>query len=146
MQVFVYPDPYMRRILREVKTIAVVGASSNLERPSFQVMHYLQSNGYRILPVNPGLAGDTILGERVYRALNEIPEPFDMADIFRTSDAVPAIVEDAIALAPDKGISVIWMQLGVFDIGAAERAKAAGFDVIMNRCPKIEHRRLVSRT
>ncbi|NQV46056.1 MAG: CoA-binding protein, partial [Rhodospirillales bacterium] len=73
MQVFVYPDPYMHRILREVKTIAVVGASANLERPSFRVMHYLQSNGYRILPVNPGLAGQTILGERVHESLAAIP-------------------------------------------------------------------------
>ncbi|NQV45070.1 MAG: CoA-binding protein, partial [Rhodospirillales bacterium] len=108
------------------------------------VMHYLQSNGYRILPVNPGLAGQTILGERVHESLAAIPGSFDMVDIFRMSDAVPAIVEDAVSLAPDKGISVIWMQLGVFNIGAAERAKAASFDVIMNRCPKIEHQRLIA--
>lgn len=143
MQVFVYPDPYMRRILRENRTFAIVGASPRVDRPSFLVMHYMQEAGYRMLPVNPARAGETILGERVYGSLTEIPESFDVVDIFRSSDAVPAIVEEAIALAPEKGISTVWMQLGVFDIAAAEKAKHAGFDVVMNRCPKIEHQRLM---
>ena len=144
MQVFVYPDPYMRRILRENRTFAVVGASPKVDRDSFLVMNYMQQAGYRMIPVNPRQVGGTILGEEVYGCLSDIPGAFDVVDIFRSSDAVPAIIEEAITLAPEHGISTVWMQLGVFHVDAAERAKAAGFDVIMNRCPKLEHQRLIA--
>ncbi len=133
-----YPDALLRRILREVRTIAVVGASQNWNRPSFFMMKYLQSKGYRTIPVNPGVAGREILGERVHASLREIPEKVDMVDIFRASSAVPPIVEDAIGI----GAKVVWMQIGVRHDEAARRAEAAGLTVIMNRCPKIEWGRL----
>lgn len=142
MPVFVYPDPYIRRILREANTIAMVGASPNPERDSFRVMLYMQSAGYRAIPVNPGLAGGTLLGEKVYGTLHDIPEPFDMVDIFRHSDAVAPIVDDAIGLAQERGITTIWMQLGVYDVNSARRAEKSGLDVVMSRCPKIEIERL----
>lgn len=133
-----YPDALLRRILREVRTIAVVGASQNWNRPSFFMMKYLQSKGYRTIPVNPGVAGKEILGERVHASLRDIPEKVDMVDIFRASSAVPPIVEDAIRI----GAKVVWMQIGVRHDEAAHRAEAAGLTVIMNRCPKIEWGRL----
>src|SRR5215467_1490676 len=101
-----YPDAQLRAILRRVRTIALVGASSNWNRPSYFVMKYLQGKGYRVIPVNPGLAGQTLLGERAYRSLREIPERVDMVEVFRASDQVPPIAEDAIAI----GAKVLWMQ------------------------------------
>jgi O-acetylhomoserine (thiol)-lyase len=132
-----YPDAHIRAILARVRTIAMVGASSNWNRPSYFVMKYLQAKGYRVIPVNPGTAGQTLLGERVYARLSDIPDKIDMVDIFRASDQVPPIVEDAVAI----GASVVWMQLGVRNDAAAARAEAAGLEVIMNRCPKIEFSR-----
>src|SRR5580704_13086667 len=133
-----YSDAQIRRVLERVRTIAMVGASSNWNRPSYFVMKYLQGKGYRVIPVNPGIAGQLLLGERVYAALREIPEPIDMVDVFRPSAEAPGIVEDAIAIrAP-----VVWMQLGIRNDEAAVRAEAAGIEVIMNRCPKIEFGRL----
>jgi uncharacterized protein len=133
-----YPDALLRRILREVRTIAMVGASPDWNRPSYFAMKYLQIKGYRVIPVNPKAAGGEILGERVYASLKDIPEKIDMVDIFRSSSAVPPIVEDAIAI----GAKVVWMQIGVRNDAAARRAEAAGLTVIMNRCPKIEWGRL----
>jgi len=133
-----YPDALLRRILREVRTIAMVGASPDWNRPSYFAMKYLQIKGYRVIPVNPKAAGAEILGERVYASLKDIPEKIDMVDIFRASSAVPPIVDDAIAI----GAKVVWMQIGVRHDEAARRAEAAGLTVIMNRCPKIEYGRL----
>ncbi len=139
-----YSDAEIRRILRQVRTMAMVGISARWNRPSFFAMKYLQEKDYRVIPVNPGQAGNEILGERVHARLADIPEKFDMVDIFRDSEAAGAIVDQAIPLARDKGISVIWMQLGVRNDQAAARAAAAGLTVVMNRCPKIEFGRLNS--
>ncbi|HEX3989919.1 MAG TPA: O-acetylhomoserine aminocarboxypropyltransferase [Acetobacteraceae bacterium] len=133
-----YTDAKLRRILSTVRTIAMVGASSNWNRPSYFVMKYLQGKGYRVIPVNPGTAGQQQLGEKIYASLRDIPEKIDMVDIFRASDQVGPIVDDAIAI----GAKVVWMQLGVRNDAAAEKAEAAGIEVIMNRCPKIEFGRL----
>ena len=137
-----YPDAQIRRILAEVRTIAMVGASSNWNRPSYFVMKYLQTKGYRVIPVNPREAGKEILGETVHASLSDIPDRFDMVDIFRNSEAAGPIVDEAVALAADKGVRVIWMQLTVRNDAAAARAEAAGLEVVMNRCPKIEYGRL----
>jgi O-acetylhomoserine (thiol)-lyase len=133
-----YTDAKLRGILASVRTIAMVGASSNWNRPSYFVMKYLQGKGYRVIPVNPGTAGKELLGERIYASLREIPDPIDMVDVFRASDAVGPIVDDAIAI----GARIVWMQLGVRNDEAAAKAEAAGLDVVMNRCPKIEFGRL----
>ena len=133
-----YSDAKIRRILSTVRTIALVGASANWNRPSYFVMKYLQGKGYRVIPVNPGLAGQELLGERVYANLREIPDKIDMVEVFRASDQVGPIVDDAIAV----GAPVVWMQLGVRNDEAAKRAEAAGIEVVMNRCPKIEYGRL----
>jgi uncharacterized protein len=135
-----YPDAYIRAILEEVKTIALVGASPKDVRPSFFVLRYLIEKGYRVFPVNPGTAGQQLLGRTVYGALRDIPEPIDMVEIFRGSQFAPAIVEEALALDPLP--KVIWMQLGVRNDEAAATAEAAGLKVVMNRCPKIEYGRL----
>ncbi len=137
-----YDDALLNRILKEVKTIAMVGASPNWVRPSNFAMKYLQGKGFRVIPVNPGHAGREILGEMTYAALDDIPGTFDMVDIFRTSEDAGAIADQAIRAAADKGIRVVWMQLGVRDDAAAERIEAAGLTAIMNRCPKIEYGRL----
>lgn len=121
-------------ILREVKTIAVVGASDNPARPSYMVMQFLKNRGYRIIPINPSLAGQQLMGERVYSNLTEVPEPVDMVDIFRNSEAAMEVTEDAIKI----GAKVVWMQIGVINEKAAELALSAGLKVVMNRCPKIE--------
>jgi predicted CoA-binding protein len=133
-----YDDAYLRDILRSVKIIAMVGASTNWNRPSYFVFKYLQGKGYRMIPVNPGSAGETLLGEVVQAALEDISDPVDMVDIFRKSEAAGAITDQAIAI----GAKVAWMQLGVRDDAAAARAEAAGLKVVMNRCPKIEWGRL----
>lgn len=140
----IYDDDLLRGILAEVRIIAMVGASPDWNRPSYFAMKYLQTKGYRVIPVNPKVAGDEILGERVYAGLAEIPGRFDMVDIFRSSAHAGAIVDEAIPLKEEKGIRVIWMQLGVRDDAAAARAEAAGITVVMDRCPKIEYGRLHS--
>jgi predicted CoA-binding protein len=137
-----YGDDYLRDILRRSRTVAMVGASPNWVRPSYFAMKYLQAKGYRVIPVNPAAAGQEILGEPVYPDLAAAPGPFQMVDIFRNSEAAGAIVDEAIALKRDKGIEVVWMQLGVVNEAAARRAEAAGLKVVMNRCPKIEYGRL----
>jgi predicted CoA-binding protein len=133
-----YPDAYLRDILVGVRTIAVVGASPRPHRPSHGVMRYLQRQGYRTIPVNPFAAGDMILGERCYAALDEIGEPVDMVDVFRRSEAAGAAVDEAIRV----GAQVVWLQLGVVDPAAALRAEARGLKVVMDRCPAIEIPRL----
>lgn len=133
-----YADDYIGDILNDVNTIAVVGASSNPARPSYYVMKYMKRKGYRCIPVNPGLAGQELLGEAVYASLLDIPEPIDMVDCFRSSEAIPPIVDEAIRIKA----KVIWMQLGVRHDEAAATAEAAGVKVVMNRCPKIEFGRL----
>ena len=120
----------------------MVGASPNWVRPSNFVMKYLLGKGYRVIPVNPVAAGQEILGQRTYARLSDVPGPVDMVDIFRASDAAGAIVDEAIGVAPEKAISVVWMQLGVRDDAAARRAEAAGIVAIMDHCPKIEYGRL----
>jgi predicted CoA-binding protein len=137
-----YDDAFLRRILRNVRVIAMVGASPNWVRPSNFAMKYLQNKGFRVIPVNPGHAGKDILGETVYARLKDIPDNVDMVDVFRASDKAGAVVDEAIAVAAEKGIQVIWMQLGVRDDAAARRAEAAGLTVVMDRCPKIEYGRL----
>lgn len=137
-----YPNAYLRGILRDVKTIAMVGASANWNRPSNFAMKYLQTKGYKVIPINPGHAGKEILGERVYASLAEAPGPIDMVDIFRNSAAAGPITDEAIALKDEKDIKVVWMQLGVRNDEAAARAEEAGLQTVMNRCPKIEFGRL----
>ncbi len=134
----VYSDAKITALLTAAKTIALVGASANPNRPSHFVMEYLQAKGYRVIPVNPGLAGQKLLGETVYAGLADIPEPIDMIDVFRVSEAVPALVAEAIAV----GAKAIWMQLGVRHDEAAAVAEAAGLEVVMDRCTKIEVARL----
>ncbi len=133
-----YPDAKIRSILERVKTIAMVGASPNWNRPSYFVMKYLQGKGYRVIPVNPAIAGKTLLGETAYASLRDIPEKVDMVDMFRVAEEAPGVVDDAIAI----GAKVVWMQLGIRNDEAAATAETAGIEVIMNRCPKIEFGRL----
>lgn len=137
-----YGDADITAILRAVRVIAMVGASANWVRPSNFAMKYLQGKGFRVIPVNPGAAGQEILGETVYASLAEIEDHVDMVDIFRGSDVAGGIVDEAIAVKDKLGLSVIWMQLGVRNDDAAARAEAAGLTVIMDRCPKIEYGRL----
>ncbi|MBM3483861.1 MAG: CoA-binding protein [Alphaproteobacteria bacterium] len=133
-----YSDEYLRDVLRSVRTIAMVGASTNWNRPSYFVMKYLQAKGFRVIPVNPTAAGQELLGEKVYASLSDVPESVDMVDIFRCSDQVGPIVDEAIKI----GAKVVWMQLTVRNDKAAAKAEAAGLRVVMNRCPKIEFGRL----
>ena len=137
-----YPDELVLDVLRGCRTIAMVGASPNWIRPSYFAMKYLQAKGYRVIPVNPTAAGQEILGEACHASLSDVPDRFDMVDIFRRSDAVPQIVDESIALKEAKGIKAIWMQLGVVNEAAAAKAEAAGLTVIMDRCVKIEFGRL----
>ncbi|MEQ8479855.1 MAG: CoA-binding protein [Hoeflea sp.] len=135
-----YENGYISDLLHSVKTVAVVGASANEVRPSFFVMKYMLDKGYRVIPVNPGQAGKPILGQMTYARLSDIPEPLDMVDVFRASEAVPGIVDEVLALEPLP--KVLWTQLTVRHDDAAARAEAAGIKVVMNRCPKIEYARL----
>jgi predicted CoA-binding protein len=131
-------DADIARLLRETRTIAMVGASAKLERPSYRVMRFLLDRGYNVIPVNPGQAGKQIHGQTVVASLADIAEPVDMVDIFRESSAAGRIVDEAIAI----GAKAVWMQLGVIDAEAAARAEAAGLKVVMDHCPAIEIPRL----
>ncbi|MCC5976002.1 MAG: CoA-binding protein [Rubellimicrobium sp.] len=135
-----YSDDLLHGVLKGTRVIAVVGVSANPVRPSFYVARYLALKGYRIIPVNPGIAGRTLFGETVRSDLSDCPPEVDMVDIFRAPEAVPGIVEAALAHLP--ALRTIWMQIGVTHPEAAARAKARGICVIQNRCPKIEYQRL----
>jgi predicted CoA-binding protein len=136
-----YPDELIKRILRSTKTIAMVGASGNPMRPSYFAMKYLLDKGFLIDPVNPGMAGQEILGRKVYASLKEVPGPIDMVEIFRGPDAAPGIVAEALEEKDRLGLRTVWMQLGVVSEEAERMAREAGLTVIMDRCPKIEHGR-----
>lgn len=137
-----YSDSYIRGILNTVKTVAMVGFSPKENRPSYFVFKYLRERGYRVIPINPGQAGKEVLGQKIYASLADVPLPVDMIDIFRASENVPPIVDQALTLTPKP--QVIWMQLTVRNDEAAKRAEDAGLKVVMNRCPKIEYGRLSS--
>ena len=137
-----YTDDFLKTVLKRARVVAIVGVSANPVRPSYFVARYLALKGYRVVPVNPGLAGQELFGETVYASLSDIPFDVDMVDIFRRSDAVPPIVEEALARWPN--LQTIWMQIGVEHAEAAAMAEARGVSVIQNRCPKIEYQRLFS--
>ena len=140
-----YSDDLLRQVLAETHVIACVGVSKNQIRPSFYVARYLGLKGFRVIPVNPVYAGETLLGESVYPDLASIPPEIgqiDMVDVFRRSDQAGGVVDEALAGLSDRGLRTIWMQIGVIDEAAAARAEAAGVRVIMDRCPKIEYQRL----
>ena len=126
----------LRRILRNSRILAVVGLSANWYRPSYFAAKYMQEHGYRVIPVNP-MYGE-VLGERCYKSLRDIPEPVDLVDCFRKSEEIASLADDAVAI----GAKVLWMQLGVRNAAARERAEAAGLEVVEDRCVKIEHARL----
>jgi predicted CoA-binding protein len=136
-----YSDEYIRDILKDTKTIAMVGASSNPERPSNRIMQYLQAAGFRVIPVNPGISAEGLFGETAYASLADVPDQIDMVDVFRRSEAVAGIVDELIPIIASKGIRYLWLQLGVVDEASADRARKAGLEVVMDRCLKIEHKR-----
>ncbi len=135
-----YDDTYIKGILNDVKTVAMVGASANIMRPSYFVLTYLLDKGYDVYPINPGHAGGEIAGRQVFASLADVPVLIDMVDIFRNSEAAAGVVDDLLTIAPLP--KVAWMQLQVRNDIAAEKAEAAGLKVVMNRCPKIEYGRL----
>lgn len=139
-----YTDKFLRETLTQTKTIAMVGVSMKEIRPSYFVARYLNLKGYRVIPVNPGQAGKELFGELIYPSLSDIPAdiPVHMVDIFRRSDQVGPVVDEAISVLSTRGLQTIWMQIGVTNETAEAVAEAAGLSVIMNRCPKIEHQRL----
>jgi uncharacterized protein len=137
-----YSDDYIADILSSARTFAFVGASANTSRPSYFAMKYLIGKGYTIIPVNPGLEGKELLGQKVYASLADVPGPVDVVDIFRSSEVAREIVREAISVKDKLGLKTIWMQLGVRNEEAATEAEAAGLKVVMNRCPKIEYGRL----
>jgi uncharacterized protein len=141
-----YSDEQLAQILRDHTSLAIIGASANTSRPSYFAMKYLLGKGYRVVPVNPTLTGQEILGQPVVAELAAVPGPVHIVDIFRGADAALAITREAISLKDQLGIKVIWMQLGVRNDDAAREAEAAGLIVVMNRCPKIEYGRLSGET
>ncbi|MGE4373988.1 MAG: CoA-binding protein [Xanthobacter sp.] len=136
-----YDDAYLRTILKEVRSIAVLGASANSARPSYEVMHYLAEHGYKVFPINPGQAGKQVAGLTFYGRLADVPEPIDMVDIFRAPENLPDILQEVLSLKTRP--KVFWAQLGVRDDAVAAEAEAAGMKVVMDRCPKIEYPRLL---
>lgn len=140
-----YDRAYLRGILERTKTITAVGVSTNQVRPSFYVVKYLKAKGYRMIPVNPVYAGQTVIDETILPSLADIPaaeDPIHMVEIFRNSEAAGGVVGEAIETLKDRGLQTIWMQIGVINHEAAARAEAAGLEVVMNRCPKIEYARI----
>lgn len=139
-----YDDGDIIDMLNATRSIAVVGASPNPARYSHRVMQFMQHSGYRVLPVNPFAAGQEILGERVYASLAEVPGPFEMVDVFRRADAIPEVADDVLAHSAGKGIRFLWLQLELYNEAVANRARAAGLGVVMDRCLKIEYGRLLA--
>lgn len=137
-----YNDEYITNVLKSARTIAVVGASANAARASHGVMNFLIAKGHKVIPVNPGLAGQDIHGQRVYASLADLAAPVDMVDIFRNTQAAIGVVREAIGQAGRLGLKSVWMQLDIRDDGVAAEAEAAGLNVVMDRCPAIEYRRL----
>ncbi len=137
-----YSNKYISDILAETRSIAMIGASANTSRPSYFALKYLLAKGFDVHPVNPGLAGQTLLGRTVYASLEDVPAPIDMLDIFRNAKVAGELVDHVLSMNDRLGLKVIWMQLGVRNDEAAEKAEAAGLKVVMNRCPKIEYGRL----
>ena len=135
-----YEDSFLKQVLARTKVIAMVGLSPDPLRPSYFVGRYLSQKGYRVIPVNPKAAGQRLFGEVTVGSLAEAGPDVDMIDIFRRSEAVPGIVEEALEVYP--GLRTVWMQIGVEHAGAADMAQARGVDVVQNRCPKIEHQRV----
>lgn len=135
-----YDKAYISEILQSTKTIALVGASAKEVRPSYFVMKYMLDKGYNVIPINPGMAGGEILGQKVYASLSDVPVAIDMVDIFRNSQAAGPITDEALTLSPRP--KVIWMQLSVRNEEAAAKAEAAGLKVVMDRCPKMEYGKL----
>ena len=141
-----YSDAFLRTVLRETKTIAAVGVSKNTVRPSWFVSNYMHVRGFKILPINPGIAGESLFKQTVFATLSDIPNELGdvhMVDIFRRSEHVLPVVEEAISALKDRGLKTIWMQIGVINHDAAKLAEDAGLQVIMNRCPKMEYQRLM---
>lgn len=138
-------DAAIDAILAKARVFAVVGASNKPDRPSYGVMKALIDHGYTVHPVNPGLAGSELLGRKVYAALADVPAPVDAVDIFRNSNDALGVVREAMGLQAALGISVVWMQLGVINVEAADEAVAAGLTAVMDRCPRIELARLSRR-
>jgi uncharacterized protein len=141
-----YTDDYIAGVLRDHTSLAMIGASANTSRPSYFAMKYLLGKGYRVVPVNPTLGGETILAQPVFDELAAVPGPVEIVDIFRNSEAALEVTREAIRLKDQLGIRVIWMQLSVRNEMAAQEAEAAGLLVVMNRCPKIEYGRLSGET
>jgi len=135
-----YPDDHLKNVLKRTKRVAVVGVSMNPVRPSYYVARYLSLKGYTVIPVNPGHAGKMLFGQTVQARLSDIKDGVDMVDIFRRSEAVPPIVDEALEVFP--GLDTVWMQIGVENAEATKKAEARGVTVIQNRCPKIEYQRL----
>ncbi|WP_298261406.1 CoA-binding protein [uncultured Litoreibacter sp.] len=137
-----YSDAHLKNVLKSTKVIACVGISANPVRPSYYVARYLTLKGFTVIGVNPGLAGQSLFGQTVAARLSDIPKNahVDMVDIFRRSDAVPAIVDEALEVLPE--LRTVWMQIGVSHDAATSKAETAGVTVIQNRCPKIEYQRL----
>lgn len=135
-----YSDAFLKDVLERTRSVAIVGVSMNPVRASYFVARYLGLRGFTVIPVNPRHAGERLFGQQIRASLADVPEGVDMVDIFRRSDAVPEIVEEALAKVP--GLKTIWMQIGVEHAEAAAQAQARGVDVIQNRCPKIEYQRL----
>lgn len=135
-----YTDAHLKDVLKTTRTVAVVGVSTNPVRPSYYVARYLALKGYTVIPVNPIYAGETLFGRKIVAGFDDIDMAVDMVDVFRRSDAVPEIVDAAMAALP--GLKTIWMQIGVEHAAATAKARAASLTVIQNRCPKIEYQRL----
>jgi len=140
-----YDDEDIVRILTHTRTIAIVGASMNPSRHSHRVTEYMLSNGYRVIPVNPSAAGQTLLGATVVASLADIDVPFELVDVFRRPDAIPGVVDDLLPVAESRGVRCLWLQLDLYDEESAARARAAGLEVVMDRCLKVEFGRVLTR-
>ena len=138
-------DQVFRQILEETRTIAMVGASADPAKPSYRVMRYLQSAGYRVIPVNPMIEEDEVNGETVYGSLADIDIAYELVDVFRRTDAIPGVMDEVLTAAKDHGVRFVWLQLGIRDDESAVKAREAGLIVVMDRCMKIEHERLIAK-